>query len=59
LIRQNQSSNRKPLSDQTALNQPAITKITDDLIERGLVVEREEAVPRQGLGREPIGLSIN
>lgn len=59
LIQQNQSITRKQLSEKTALTQPAITRITNDLIDRGLVVEEEDVVQRQGVGRRPIGLSIN
>jgi predicted NBD/HSP70 family sugar kinase len=59
LIQKHGSVPRKEIAELAGLTQAAITKITADLIERGLVVEAGAGAKPQGLGRRPIGLSIN
>jgi predicted NBD/HSP70 family sugar kinase len=59
IIQQNAPISRKAIAEKAGLTQAAITKITNELIVRGLVIEELESLPNQGFGRKPIGLSIN
>jgi|GEM_PF-717622 predicted NBD/HSP70 family sugar kinase len=59
IIQQNAPVSRKDIAEKAGLTQAAITKITNDLIKKGLVIEELESLPNQGFGRKPIGLSIN
>jgi len=59
IIQKRGSVSRKEIAGLTGLTQAAITKITADLIDRGLVVEGGNEIKAQGLGRRPVGLSIN
>ena len=49
---------RKQIAVETHLTQATITKITADMIGQSLILENDDTLPNQGLGRKPIGLSI-
>ena len=59
IIQRRAPVSRKEIAELTGLSQAAITKITDDLIGRELVVEDRDSLVSPGYGRKPIGLYIN
>ncbi len=58
-IQQHAPISRKEISNRIGLTQATISKITNDLICRQLVVENVKSLPNEGFGPKPIGLSIN
>ncbi len=58
-IQQHAPISRKEIAERIGLTQATISKITNDLIGRQLVVENDKSLPNEGFGPKPIGLSIN
>jgi len=59
IIQRRAPISRKEIAVLTGLSAAAITYITDDLIERELIIENRDILTNAGIGRKPIGLYIN